>query len=285
VTLPTASDLALLGRWILARVRMTLRTPRALVSTLAFPLVLLLLFGGLNSGVRVAATAGTGEVSFAQFYAPAIAVFSLTTARYSGLVLALSTARDSGSLKRVRGTPLSMTTYLAAWMAGAALTGVAAVVLLFAVAIPALGVHLYGRLLPAAVVTLALGATCLAGVGLAVSSLVRDADQAMPVAQLTFLPISFISGIFYPLDAAPEWLVRLAQVFPLCHLVRAFGACFQPQTPGAGFAWDHLAVLALWTAGALWVAARRLRFESGTGDTGPVRRRGRWLGVRGRAAS
>jgi ABC-2 type transport system permease protein len=273
MTLPARSDVALLGRWIAARVRMTLRTPRALVFTFAFPLVLLLLFGGLNGNQTVAATAGGGRVSFAQFYAPAIGVFSLASACYSGLVLALSTARDSGLLKRVRGTPLPMGIYLAAWMAGAALTGAAAVVLLLAVAVPALGIDVYPRLLPAAVVTLALGATCLAALGLAVTSLVRSADQAMPVAQLTFLPISFISGIFYPLDGAPGWLVHLAEVFPLYHLARAFGACFQPQTAGAGFAWGHLAILVLWTAIGLGVAARRLRWEPGAGERGARRRR------------
>ena len=37
----------------------------------------------------------------------------------------------------------------------------------------------------------------------------------MPVAQLTFLPISFISGIWFPLDGAPDWLVTIAHFFPL----------------------------------------------------------------------
>ena len=35
------------------------------------------------------------------------------------------------------------------------------------------------------------------------------------MAQLTFLPISFISGIWFPLDDAPDWLLHLAHFFPL----------------------------------------------------------------------
>ena len=58
--------------------------------------------------------------------------------------------------------------------------------------------------LPAAIVTLLLGAACLSALGVAVASLVKTADQAMPVAQLTFLPLSFISGIWFPLDGAPR---------------------------------------------------------------------------------
>ncbi len=44
MTAALTSDLPLLARWIAARVRMTLRSPRALGFTFAFPLVLVTLF-------------------------------------------------------------------------------------------------------------------------------------------------------------------------------------------------------------------------------------------------
>ena len=56
MTLPSrSSDAALMGRWIAARVRMTLRSPRALGFTFAFPLVLITLFNAINGGVKVQA--------------------------------------------------------------------------------------------------------------------------------------------------------------------------------------------------------------------------------------
>ena len=78
----------------------------------------------------------------------------------------------------------------------------------------------------------------------------------MPVVQLTFLPLSFISGIWFPLDGAPDWLVSVAEAFPLYHLAQAFGSAF---TPDGGWEPQHLAVLAIWTVGALLIAARRFR--------------------------
>jgi ABC-2 type transport system permease protein len=127
--------------------------------------------------------------------------------------------------------------------------------------VPVLDVHIYARLLPAAAVTLVVGAATLAALGLAVASLVRDADQAQPVAQLTFLPLSFVSGIWYPLSGAPDWLVHLANFFPLAHLVDAFDACFQPQTAGGGWQAGDLAVMAAWCAVGVLVAVRRFRWE------------------------
>jgi ABC-2 type transport system permease protein len=267
MTFRSRADLSLLRRWVAARIRLTLRNPRVLVFTFVFPLILLSVFSALNSGERVAAMGEAGgKVPFAQFYTPSIGIFGLASACYTGVIFGIASARDSGLLKRVRGTPLPMSIYLGSWLTGAALTGIAAVTLLFAVAVPAFGVHVYARMLPAAVVTLALGAATLAALGLAVASLVRTADQAIPVAQLTFLPLSFISGVFFPLQGAPDWVVHIAHAFPLFHIVNAFDACFVPQTVGAGWSGHDLVSIAAWGVVGLAVAARRLRTEPLTGD-------------------
>jgi ABC-2 type transport system permease protein len=267
MTFPSRADLSLLRRWVAARIRLTLRNPRVLVFTFVFPLILLSVFSALNSGERVAAMGEAGgKVPFAQFYTPSIGIFGLASACYTGVIFGIASTRDSGLLKRVRGTPLPMSIYLGSWLTGAALTGIAAVTLLFAVAVPAFGVHVYARMLPAAVVTLALGAATLAALGLAVASLVRTADQAIPVAQLTFLPLSFISGVFFPLQGAPDWVVHIAHAFPLFHIVNAFDACFVPQTVGAGWSGHDLVSIAAWGVVGLAVAARRLRTEPLTGD-------------------
>jgi ABC-2 type transport system permease protein len=272
MTRPSPADVALLRRWIAARVRLTLRNPRAAFFTFAFPLLFLVLFNGLNGNAKVPATGPAGgDVPFAQFYTPSIGIFGLTMACYSGVILGISTARDLGLLKRVRGTPLPMGIYVGAWLTGAMITGLAAVLLMFVVAVPVFGVHIYLSTLPAAIVSIVLGAAALAALGLAVATLARSADQAMPIAQFTFLPLSFISGVFYPLDGAPQWLVTIANLFPLKHLVDAFDACFVPGTPNGGWSWGDLAVIAIWGIVGLRVASRRFRWEPGAGDGNALR--------------
>jgi ABC-2 type transport system permease protein len=272
MTLPTRSDLALLGRWLRARVRIQMRTGRAVVFTFAFPLVLLVLFNGLNGNATVDAVGAAGKVKFAQFYTPSIGIFSLTTACYTSVIIGIATARDSGLLKRVRGTPLPMSIYLGSWLTGAALTGILAVVLLFAVAVPLFGVHIYAATLPAAIVTLALGAACLASAGLMVATLAKTAEQAQPIAQLTFLPVSFISGIWFPLEGAPDWLTSIAKVFPLEHIVNAFDRCFSPAVTGGAWSPGDLWPMVIWTIGSLFIATRRFRAEPSVANQGPRRR-------------
>ena len=251
------SDAALLGRWVAARVRMTLRSPRALGFTFAFPLVLVTLFSAINGDVDVKSHGV--DIPFSQFYTPAIGIFGLTMACYASLLNGLANAREAGLLKRVRGTPLPMPIYLGSWVAGAVVTGLASIVLLFAVAVPVFGVDIYPRMLPEALLTAVLGGAALAAIALALGSMVKTAEQAQPLSQLTFLPISFISGIWFPLDDAPQWVKTAADVFPLSHIVDAFSACF---VAGAHFDWGDLVVIALWGAGGMVVASRRLRREA-----------------------
>jgi ABC-2 type transport system permease protein len=94
----------------------------------------------------------------------------------------------------------------------------------------------------------------------------------MPVAQLTFLPLSFISGIFYPLDGAPGWLLAVAKAFPLYHIVQGFDRCFVPQVAGGAWSGNDLLVIAIWTVAGLFVAVRRFRVSPVEGETGRVGR-------------
>ena len=143
----------------------------------------------------------------------------------------------------------------------ALISGVVSVLLMIGVGVAAFGVHVYVRLLPAALVTLIVGGLCLCALGIAVSSFVARADTAPVVANLTLLPLTFISGVFAPMHGAPDWITTVAHVFPLSHLVDAFYATFNPHTTGSGFAWGDLAVLVVWALVGARVAERRFRWD------------------------
>jgi ABC-2 type transport system permease protein len=252
------SDLRLLGIWTRAGLRALVRTPRAAFFTFIFPAVLLVFVDGTSSGTVHGAG---GRVDAAQYFTPSLAVFGLSFACYTSLIFAIPRARERGILKRVRGTPVQPSVYLGSLIAVGLLSGVGSVTLLVALGAAKFGVHLYSALLPAALVTLLAGGLCLCALGLAVSSFVSNAETAPVVANITLLPLAFISGVFAPLHGAPQWLSSLASLFPLRHLVDAFSATFSPHTAGSGFAPGDLASLALWAVIGALVAVRRFRWE------------------------
>jgi ABC-2 type transport system permease protein len=257
---PGRPELVLLWRWTGARLKSIRRTPRLAFFTFIFPLLLLVLLNATNQTSTL--TVAGGEVDFAQYFTASLAIYGLCVACYMLPIVGLSQARDAGILKRVRGTPLSPWIYLTAWGVGAALTGMAIVLAMIVVGVAGFGVHVYPDLLPAAVVTAVVGAASLTAIGLAVSTFVRRAETAPAVANLTLFPLAFLSGIFYPIETAPQWVKTIAHVFPLSHLVEAFVGCFSPYTSGSGFAPSNLAIVAAWGVGGLLVATRRFRREA-----------------------
>jgi ABC-2 type transport system permease protein len=264
-------DLGLLAIWVRARLISLLRTPRGAFFTFIFPLIFLLIFDAANQNSNVTVTGG--KVNFVQFYTPGIAVFAVAISCYQGLIILVASLRDQGILKRVRGTPLPPWVYITALLSSAILAGVMSVVLMFVVAVPAFGFHIYPKLLPAALVTLLLGGAAISAIGLVISGFVDRPESAQPIAGLTFFPILFVSGVFYPLETAPQWLQTVAHIFPLSHLAQGFEECFSPHTTGWGFSARHLSVLAAWWMVATILAVRNFRWEKRpTGSGGLLRR-------------
>jgi ABC-2 type transport system permease protein len=247
----------------------TLRNPLSAFFTLVFPLIFLLIFNLLNTGNTVGSPGGT--VSFAQFFTPGIAAFAIITACYTNLAISTVLARETGVLKRVRGTPLPPLYFLLGRITSCVLFAFGSVVLMVAVGVLLYDVQVITEKLPAAVVSVLAGCFCFCALGLAVTTIVPSEEAAPPVVNVTVFPILFISGIFFPIDNVAQWVRTVAAVFPIQRLAHALQTAFLPGE-GSGFVWADLAVLAAWGVGGLVVAARFFRWENKV-DGSPRRRR------------
>jgi ABC-2 type transport system permease protein len=222
------------------------------------PVMLLLLFGALNSGGRIREL---GNIPYVTFFLPGILAYGIVITQFVNMAGGLAIQRDNGLLKRMRGTPLPGWAYVAGRVGSTALTSVFMAAVMLVIGEVFYGVHLRAEAIPAIVIAVLLGSATFAALGMAAVSIIPNAEAAPVVANVLILPLSFISGIWYPLDGAPDWVVTVAHIFPLYHIVDAFDACFVPSTTGGGWAPDNLAVIAAWGAGALFVAIRRFRVE------------------------
>jgi ABC-2 type transport system permease protein len=252
------SSLALFWRMFRYQNKIFLRNPLAAFFSLAFPLLFLLLLGSLI-GDQVADEA-TG-VRLAQFLTPSILVFAVVSTSYTNLAITVSIRRDEGILKRVRGTPMPPTGYLAAWIASAVLFSLIAGVVLVLAGVLLFGVEIVWPLLPAAVVTFLLAMACFCALGVAVAAVIPNGETAPAVANFTALPILFISGVFFPLDDAPTWLQVLGSIFPVKPVNDAMQENFDPFNDGSGFYWGRLAMIAAWLVAGVVIAVWKFRWE------------------------
>ncbi|MFQ5947911.1 MAG: ABC transporter permease [Acidimicrobiia bacterium] len=246
------------------------RTPVAAFFTLVFPLMFLVLFNILFGGE---VETDVGEVSIAQFFAPALAVFAAATATYTNLGISVSISRDEGILKRIRGTPLPPWIYMTGRIGSAIWIALLGTLVMLAVGVLAYDLDIRLSTVPAAVLTFVVGAGAFAALGLALTAFSPTGDSAPAIANATILPLAFISDVFIPLEDPPAWLDVLGDVFPLKHFVGAFQDAFNPFTADAAFRWGDLAVVAAWGAAGVLLALRFFRWEPRGGER--PRRRGR----------
>lgn len=233
------------------------RSPIAAFFTIVFPLLFLVLLGSLIGNEVVP---GTGGVRIAQFLTPAIAAFAATTAAFTALSITVAIERHEGILKRTRGTPLAPWMFLVARVGSTVWIALVSVALMVGVGVAFFGVSIIWRTLPAALLTLLVGIGCWAALGLALVALVPTPSAVRSLTNAVILPLAFVSDIF-ALGPLPPLLERIGWLFPLKHFVNALTATFDPFATGPQFAWDHLAVMALWGLAGGLVALRSFRWE------------------------
>ena len=121
---------------------------------------------------------------------------------FNALAFNITSLREHGILKRVRGTPLPTSAYLAG-IGGSAVTNTTLQILIITVA----GKLLFGLDWPPDVLSLAffvaLGVVCFASLGVALSHAIPNFDAAPAYVNAAFLPLIFISGVFYEAEDAP----------------------------------------------------------------------------------
>jgi ABC-2 type transport system permease protein len=235
------------------------RNPPAVFFTFAFPLVFLVLFN-LFFGNEVIDYFGH-KTRTSTLFVPTIATFSVINATFTNLAMGLTFARERGLLKRTRGTPLPARTYLSVRIVHAGAVGMALVIIVAAVGALVYGVDLPRHTFPAVLLTLLVGGLTFASLGVATTALVSNADASPAVVNGIILPLLFISGIFFRLEDAPQWLTRVADLFPVRHFAQAMEHAFNPFETGSGLQGDDLLVMALWGLAGLVLSIRFFSWE------------------------
>jgi ABC-2 type transport system permease protein len=233
------------------------RNPAAAFFTIVFPLMFLVLFGTLNKGQTIDYHGRT--LSYDQYFVPSILTFGVMGASYTNLAMTLANRRHNGQLKRKRATPLPAWAYIGGLIASSVLVTLLLVAVTFGAGLLFFGISVSGSRIPAMAATIVLGAACFCALGIALQTFIPNADSAPAIVNATLLPLTFISGVWFPVPAGV--LATIGDVFPIRHFVQALEVA--TNGPGAGFAAGQLGLLGAWLAVGVAVAVRRFRWEPG----------------------
>lgn len=232
------------------------------VLSFLFPLAWLLLIGAMAGNEVLNEATGLRVMQFAT---PGALVMGALYATLPTMAITVTEARETGVLKRLRGTPLPTWAYLTGRAVAASVFALAAVLATLALAVAVYDVQVLGRTVPAAVGTLALAVVCFVALGLGVSALCRTTAVAQAVSIGGVVVLSFVSGHFTVGGTLPEAVTRVADVLPVRPLTEALQAQFNPSRTGSGWDLGALATLLLWAVAGAAVAVWGLRRQDVAG--------------------
>jgi ABC-2 type transport system permease protein len=230
-----------------------LRTRTFSLSAIGFPIMFYCLFGLLmNRNENI-----TAGVSIAKYLLGGYAIFGSLGAAIFGIGVGVALDRSAGWLELKQASPMPPLAYVLSKCSMAVVFSVVIVSILTLLGIVAGHVHItlieFARILSIAAVA-AIPFSCL---GLAMAFLAPPAS-ASGIANLVYLPMSFLSGLWIPIKFLPHILQVIAPVFPTYHLAQMmYGAL---GAPSQGTTLSHIAGILGFTCitlGLAWIAYSR----------------------------
>jgi ABC-2 type transport system permease protein len=233
------------------------RNPASVFFTVAFPVILLLIFATVFGDQTVDVRGG---IKTTVYYVPAIITLSVISATMQSLAMSLVIAREDGRLKRGRGTPMPPWVFIAGRVGNSIVVALLMLVLIALLGRLAYGVPIPWERLPEILVVLVVGAAAFCCIGIALTAAIPSQDAAAPIVNALLLPLYFLSGVFIPDDQLPSGVVHFADVFPIRHFFEAFFSAYVPAGGGTSLEWGNLAVVAIWGVAGLLLAVRYFRW-------------------------
>lgn len=242
-----------LARLTVTELTLFLREPLIVFWGIAFPVLLLVIFGNIPAFKKPEASYGGATVL--DVYVPIIIVMMLALLSFIAMPTALAGYREQRILRRLQTTPAGAWRVLTAQLllnVGSAVIMVAAILLVgraFGVPFP----HAPGIWL---VVALLTAAGTLA-VGLFVAAVAPSGRAAGAIGAILFYPLMFFSGLWLPIPSMPAVLQHISHATPLGAAWESFQAAALGHWPPA----LALGTMAAYAVAFGLAAARLFRWE------------------------
>lgn len=244
-------------------IRQFARQRESVVFTLFFPVILLAIFGSVFKD-----TIAPG-VTFSQYFAAGMIASGLVNTGFQALAITIPLERDFGALKRLRGTPMPVSSY---FIGKAILVTVSMVIQILMLL--GFGLLFFGLEMPTGADKwltftwlVLLGSACSTALGVAFSIVPKSGRGASAVVSPIVIILQFFSGVFFIFTQLPPWMQQIASIFPLKWLTQGMRSVFLPDsfaTQEIAKSWENertFAVLLVWLIIGVFFSVRKFKWD------------------------
>ncbi|ORV47537.1 ABC transporter [Mycolicibacter engbaekii] len=239
---------------VLPELKMFYRRPEQIALTFSMPAVICLLLGSIFTSKVPGTQTPTGAVIAASMLA-----YGILSTSFTNLGISIAADRETGALRRLRGTPATATSYFIGKIMLVAIASLAEAALLLV-----LGVLVFDLRLPTSasawftlVWVAVLGIVSCSLLGILVSNVASNAVSAAVLTNGPAVGLQFLSGTYVPLMLIPTWMLVIGSLFPVKWMAQGFRSVFLPaqmvvfEPAGSWELGRIFVVLAAWSVAGL----------------------------------
>jgi len=209
--------------------KLFLREPVGAFFTLAFPLMMLFLFGSIYGNEPTAMFGGYGTIDIS---VPAYTAMIIATSGLMSVTITMAAYRENGILRRLRTTPISPLVVLAAQVIVVfAMTSFGMILLILA------GKLVYHMRFEgnawSVLAGFVLGSLSFFSLGFILAGILRTARTAQIVGMVLLYPMLFLSGAGFPRELLPEAIKKVSTFLPLTYVVTLLRGLWIGETWGS----------------------------------------------------
>ena len=244
-------------------IRQFMRQRESVVFTLAFPIILLAIFGSVFK------TTLAEGVTFSQYFVAGMIASGLVNTGFQQLAITIPMEREFGSLKRLRGTPMHVASYFIGKSLLVLVSMAIQVVLLLAGGMIFFGVQLPSDPYKWLTFTwlIVLGSAASTALGFAFSSVPKSGRGASAVVSPVVIILQFFSGVFFVFTDLPGWMQQVAAIFPLKWMTQGMRSVFLPdsfalrEVAGTWETERTFLILMAWLVAGIFLAIRTFKWS------------------------
>ena len=195
-----------------------------------------------------------------QYYTPGLLGWAVAMSAAFGAAATLQGWRQTKLLRRLQLAPVSTRTVVGARVSVTVAISLGQMAIFLGVGTIFFDLTLTGAWWMS-IPLLVVGTLCFMSIGLLAGAITKTQEGAVNAANFMVLPMAFLSGSFFPLEGAPQWLQTISNLLPLKHLNEGMLDVMVRGEPWTA-ALVPMAILAAFAVVVTLIAARLFRWDT-----------------------
>ena len=158
----------------------------------------------------------SNDLTFIEYFVPGVIGIAIMSTGIFGTIGTNTKYRKNGVIKKLATTPLSKFEWIIGLVLYHILIGMISTSVILIVAVLVFSINVV--LSPLLIILIISGALTFPGIGMIISTVVREEEEADAAGNVVTFPMLFLAGTFFPLETMPTLVQLFAKILPLTYL-------------------------------------------------------------------